>query len=80
MTQWISVKRTIGKDSVERPKARRFLHDPLPLISEPHQQQIRGERKQGVEHLPGLISNNFNLASSGGCKRLFFRQQRAGYV
>lgn len=32
------------------------------------------------EYLPGLISSNFSLESSGGCKRLFLRQQRAGYV
>lgn len=31
-------------------------------------------------HSPGFISSSRSFGSSGGCNRLFLRQQRAGYV
>ena len=33
-----------------------------------------------TEHSPGFISSSRSFGSSGGCNRLFLRQQRAGYV
>lgn len=40
----------------------------------------RWARLRSRGHSPGLISSSRSFGSSGGCNRLFLRQQRAGYV
>lgn len=62
-----------GKDTVQGLNAR-FACMPDAL------QHRRDRGREANKYLPGLISSSFSLESSGGCKRLFLRQQRAGYV